>query len=170
MEMTTMCSVRRPNDNEEGISADAEVADDFVADIGATLVDEDRPGWEDDEEEKEQKADHTMSPPLHHSSHLLALPAIDEGQREQSSTITPHSRGVWTEDVDAKIREEEKQDAPMREEAVVEMVHDDERGEVWHVVSKDWEKYRIPAGWAVLAIMVTLSLLALDQQIQASVS
>ena len=157
LEMTPVSSARRPDEQEAG-DEKAEVADDFL-DIGAIAVEE--VGHHDDDEQQPNDSSAYASSSAG-GSHLAA---IEEAGREQSvSERTAAELGV-----EERIRQEEAADRPYARESVVELVADDERGAVWHVVKKEWEPYRVPVAVAVLAVMVVLSVLALEQQVQFAV-
>ena len=168
--MTPVSSAQRAG---SGSRETAAVAGDDFLDIDAIAVEEHNDGSDDDvsgdEDEKAvaapragtQAGQSAISPSHSH----LTLPAIDETEHSVSAA---GASGVWTEDVEEKIRAEEEADAPLAHETVVELVQDDVSGHVWHVVGKDWEKYRIPVAVVVLAVMLALCILALEQQIASS--
>ena len=164
MEMTHMSSALRSG-KAKGATAAANVADftdDFFADIGATAVEDEQPRWDEPEDEKVAVSGTAA---LSTSSRHLTLSAIDEAKHEQSTSLTT---GVWTQDVEVKVRHLEEKHTPLADEQMAEIAQEDERGEVWHVVDKRWEQYRVGIAVIVLAVMVALCSLALGLQIHAS--
>ena len=178
LEMTPASSARRPDEkvDEEKV----ELADDFL-DIGAIAVEEEghhdddeqqhdqQQYAEDEDEEKVRVRAAAHDAPYASASAGASLPAISEAGLEQSTSQSVSARNAAALELEERIRAEEAADRPYAAESVVDLVTDDERGRVWHVVKKEWEPYRVPVAVAVLAVMIVLSVLALEQQIQFSV-
>lgn len=174
LEMTPVSSARRPDEKVDDEVVEV-TDDDFLGDIGAISVEEEG-HHEDEDEQQHEEADqervrvkgdgrHT---PYASASAGTSLPAIEEAGREPSVSHTASVTASAALDLEERIRQEEAVDRPYAAESVVDLVADDERGAVWHVVKKEWEPYRVPVAVAVLAVMVILSILALEQQIQSS--
>ena len=178
LEMTPVSSAVRPDekvDDDEKVV----VTDDFLDGIGAIAVEEE--GQHDDDEQQDQQQSEEdeekvrgasagqYTPYASSSAGGSNLPAISESGHEQSVSQSVDARAVAALDLEERIRQEEAADRPYAAESVVDLVADDERGRVWHVVKKEWESYRVPVAVVVLAVMVVLSILALEQQIQYSV-
>ena len=177
LEMTPVSSAIRPDEKVD--DEKVELADDFL-DVGAIQVEE--VGQHDDDEDDEQQQqqheedEEKVRAPGHDKSYASAsagasLPAISEAVSEHSvsQSASGAAKAAAALDLEERIRQEQAADQPYAAESVVDLVTDDERGQVWHVVKKEWEPYRVPVAVAVLAVMVVLSVLALEQQIQVSV-
>jgi len=169
MEMTPVSSARRA-DEKVADDEKVEVGDEFL-DIGAIAVEEE--GHHDDDEQLQDDEDEekvgVRGSAYRSASGGASLPAITEAAREHSVSQSVSARHAAAAELEERIRQEEAADRPYAAESVVELVSDDDRGLVWHVVKKEWEPYRVPVAVAVLAVMLTLSILALEQQIQYSV-
>ena len=167
MTATPTSSFERPRSPRErkdtGGADDTFDADEIaVEEVGV----EDDESQDEDDERKDRVASPTGSSRLSSSAHRqLSLPAIDEGKREHSASVREGSLSMG----DVAEGPEAGEEIASESVAAGGVNGPAESGEVWHVVKDEWLKYRVHVAYAALAVMVTLCLLALEEQIRGQV-